>query len=68
MLACGESSSLTILRCSDTEMAAGNGVSATIHGKTIWMEAIFGAGGGNRTLTGLPPTDFRTIYGFRRLA
>jgi hypothetical protein len=27
-----------------------------------------GAGGGNRTLTGLPPTDFRTIYGFRRLA
>jgi hypothetical protein len=27
-----------------------------------------GAGGGTRTLTGLPPTDFRTIYGFRRLA
>src|SRR5712692_9964715 len=25
-----------------------------------------GAGGGTRTLTGLPPTDFRTSYGFRR--
>jgi hypothetical protein len=25
-----------------------------------------GAGGGIRTLTGLPPTDFRTSYGFRR--
>ena len=25
-----------------------------------------GAGGGNRTLTGLRPTDFLTSYGFRR--
>ena len=25
-----------------------------------------GAGGGTRTPTGLPPTDFRTSYGFRR--
>jgi len=25
-----------------------------------------GAGGGTRTLTGLPPTDFHTSYGFRR--
>jgi hypothetical protein len=28
---------------------------------------VGGAGGGNRTLTGLPPTDFRTSYDFRRL-
>jgi len=28
----------------------------------------FGAGGGTRTPTGLPPTDFRTNYGFRRPA
>src|SRR6202051_3137332 len=27
-----------------------------------------GAGGGTRTPTGLPPTDFRTSYGFRRPA
>src|SRR4051812_25182604 len=26
----------------------------------------YGAGGGARTLTALPPTDFRTSYGFRR--
>ncbi len=27
-----------------------------------------GAGGGTRTPTGIRPTDFRTIYGFRRPA
>src|SRR5208282_6795552 len=27
---------------------------------------VNGAGGGTRTLTGLPPTDFHTSYGFRR--
>ena len=27
-----------------------------------------GAGGGTRTPTGICPTDFRTIYGFRRPA
>jgi hypothetical protein len=31
-----------------------------------YTNSAFGAGGGTRTLTGLPPTDFRTNYGFRR--
>ena len=30
------------------------------------LKCLRGAGGGTRTLTGLPPTDFRTSYGFRR--
>ena len=28
---------------------------------------LYGAGGGSRTLTGFPPTDFHTSYGLRRL-
>ena len=35
-------------------------------GNALDIGCELGAGGGTRTPTGLPPTDFRTSYGFRR--
>jgi hypothetical protein len=46
---------------------AGSWCGARAHEKTLrCFGKNSGAGGGSRTLTGFPPTDFRTSYGLRR--